>query len=168
MADHPLIAPQGLDDLFLYRLTRLMAVAGAPVIRLCEGRHGITRREWRLIVALAMEGPRLSSELADRVHLDRGRTSKTVSLLAAKGLVTRQVRPHDRRQVEVALTPAGDAIYRSLFPEVADLNRSLLSVLEGEDLARLDELLHRLQAQAEARLSQADLPKADRRRRGRA
>ena len=43
-----LAQPAALDDLLLYRLSRLLAVGGSPVIRLCEGRFGITRREWRV------------------------------------------------------------------------------------------------------------------------
>lgn len=164
MSAHPLTFPRRVDDLFLYRLNRLVSVAGAPVIRLCEGVHGITRREWRLIAMLAMEGPRLSSDLADRVRLDRGRTSRVVSVLAEKGLVTRHPKPNDGRLVEVALTPAGQAIYERLFPEVARINRELLEFLGPEELDQLDDLLTRLQSRAEAWLAQADLPKADRRR----
>ncbi len=39
-----------IDDLLLYRLSRLSSVAGAMVVRLCEGGYGITRRE-RAVVA---------------------------------------------------------------------------------------------------------------------
>lgn len=165
---HPLLEPQTVDDLFLYRLTRLMAVAGAPVIRLCEGRYGVTRREWRLIAVLAAKGPCLSSELADLAHLDRGRTSKTVSLLDEKGLVVRRSRPHDRRLIEIHLTPAGQAVFDALFPEVARLNRDLLGFLAPEELGLIDALLARLQSRAEQWMAGADLPKADRRHRGRA
>jgi len=160
-------APASLDDLFMYRLTRLLAVAGAPVVRLCEGHYGITRREWRLIAALAREGPMLSSALADRIHLERGRTSKAISDLAAKGLVTRTPRPHDRRLVDVALTAAAQRIYDTLFPQVAQINRELLDALSPEELALLDVALTRLQQRAEDMLARAVLPKADRRNRGR-
>jgi hypothetical protein len=47
--------PETLDDLLLYRMARLPSVAGSMVIRLCEGRFGITRREWRLLGVLAQE-----------------------------------------------------------------------------------------------------------------
>ena len=40
-----LTRPDTLDDLLNYRLMRLFAVSGAPVVRLCEGRYGIARRE---------------------------------------------------------------------------------------------------------------------------
>ncbi|MEG2632758.1 MAG: MarR family transcriptional regulator, partial [Comamonas sp.] len=53
--------PTSLDELLLFRIGRLLAIAGAPVIRLCEGQYGITRREWRLIAVLAQQGPLLSS-----------------------------------------------------------------------------------------------------------
>jgi len=156
-------APSSLDDLFMYRLTRLLAVAGAPVVRLCEGQYGITRREWRLIAALAREGPMLSSALAERIHLERGRTSKAISDLAAKGLVARTPRPHDRRLVDVALTPAARPIYDALFPQVAQINRELLAVLSPQELALMDSALARLQQRAEEQLQSAVLPKANRR-----
>ena len=35
-------------DLLNYQLKRLVNYGGAPAIRLCEGRYGITRSEWRV------------------------------------------------------------------------------------------------------------------------
>jgi len=45
--------PRTIDDLFLYRISRLLVTGGAQVIRLCEGTFGITRREWRILALLA-------------------------------------------------------------------------------------------------------------------
>ena len=42
-------APSADRDLLLYRLSAVLAGAGGIVIRQCEGRFGITRREWRLL-----------------------------------------------------------------------------------------------------------------------
>jgi hypothetical protein len=42
-----------LGELLLFRLSRLLAIGGSLVIKLCEGRFGITRREWRLLATLA-------------------------------------------------------------------------------------------------------------------
>ncbi len=47
-----LAQPAAPDDLLLYRLSRLLGVGGIPVIRLCEGRFGTTRREWRVLALL--------------------------------------------------------------------------------------------------------------------
>jgi DNA-binding MarR family transcriptional regulator len=155
-----------LDDLLLYRLSRLVGVAGGMVIRLCEGRFGITRREWRLIAVLASRGELGSSQLAEHAQLDRARTSKAVGSLVEKQLVSRVARSGDRRQVLLGLTEAGQALYEELFPLVTSINAELLGALGKEDAARLDESLHRLQARAERMVQEAVLPKADRGRRG--
>jgi DNA-binding MarR family transcriptional regulator len=168
MPDSDLLAPRTLDDLFLYRLSRLLTVGGTPVVRLCEGRYGITRREWRLIMALADGGTMLSSALAERMHLARGPTSKAVTEMVAKGLVARRPRPSDRRLVEVGLTDAGRSIFDSLFPVAVQVNTDLLAALQKEEVDLLNSMLARLQRRAEANLANAILPKADRRRASRA
>ena len=160
--------PTGLDDLLLYKLSRLLAVGGSMVIRLCEGRFGITRREWRVIARLAQEQELLSSDLADSIQLDRARTSRAVSSLVAKKLVRRQAGPSDRRQARIALTDKGRSLHASLFPLVCEINRGLLAPLAAADVRQLDVTLAALQAQADAMVQAAQLPKADRRRGARA
>lgn len=161
---HRLAAPAALDDLLLYRLNRLLATAGSMVVRLCEGRFGITRREWRVVALLAQHPGLMSSQLADRAQLDRARTSRAVTSLVAKKLVAREQGPADRRQARLALTDAGRALHDELFPLVAGINRDLLAALEPDQLDALDAGLQRMQARAESMLAAAVLPKADRRR----
>ncbi|MBS0343586.1 MAG: MarR family transcriptional regulator [Proteobacteria bacterium] len=161
-------AGPALDDLLLYRLSRLLSVGGSPVIRLCEGRFGITRREWRVLATLAEHGAKGlgSSQLAELAQLDRARTSRAVGSLAAKDLISRSQPGGDRRQVMLRLTDAGRAIHAELFPMVREINAQLMSALAPQAAQLFDESLARLQAQAEALLpAAADLPKADRRRR---
>jgi DNA-binding MarR family transcriptional regulator len=160
--------PAGLEDLLLYRMSRLVAVAGSMVIRLCEGGFGITRREWRVLALLAREDDLLSSELAERAQLDRARTSRAITSLVAKRLVARRTGPADRRQAHIALTPQGRELYEALFPLVREINRDLLAVLPPHEVARFDGALEQLQRRADVLLAQSgDLPKADRRRGGR-
>lgn len=159
---------RGLDELLLYQVSRLLSVGGSMVIRLCEGRFGITRREWRVIARLAREQDLLSSELAERIQLDRARTSRAVSSLVAKKLVRRQVGEPDRRHARLALTEQGRALHQQLFPLVCEINRELLSPLTAQERRQLDSMLARLQAQADAMVGVAQLPKADRRRGARA
>src|SRR6476620_3398241 len=127
--------PAALDDLLLYRLARLTAAAGSMVIRLCEGRFGITRREWRVIALLAQHQGLLSSQLAERAQLDRARTSKAVTSLVAKKLLRRQTRAADRRQASLELTDAGRALYEALDPMVLEINGELLAGLADKDVA---------------------------------
>lgn len=161
-----LARPQRLDDLLLFRLSRFVGVAGAPVIRLCEGGHGITRREWRMLASLAQCPGLLSSELADLTQLDRVRTSRAVTSLVGKGLVNRAAVAGDRRRVRLRLTPAGEATVARIFPEVTQIHHSLLGALNASEQAMLDNFLDRLQDRADAlALAGAQMwPKANRRR----
>ncbi|VWX62183.1 DNA-binding transcriptional regulator, MarR family [Burkholderiales bacterium 8X] len=163
----PSQALQPLDDLLLYRLNRLLAVAGSMVIRLCEGRFGITRREWRLIATLASRGQLGSSQLAEHAQLDRARTSKAIGSLVRKQLVSRTLATGDRRHVALCLTEAGEQLYAELFPLVTRINADLMGALDGASAAAFDRALSLLQAKAERLTAEAVLPKADRQRRRR-
>ena len=167
MPAHRLDRPTGLDDLLLYRLSRLLAVAGSMVIRLCEGRFGITRREWRIVALLGENEGMLSSQLAERAQLDRARTSRAITSLVGKKLLQRETGKGDRRQARLALTSEGRALYEALFPLVREINRELLAPLSSPEVASLEHALDALQTQAERMVARAQLPKADRRRGGR-
>lgn len=151
-----------MTELFLYRLSRLQAVAVAPVGRLCQARYGISRREWRLLVVLARHGAMLSSELADQAQLDRARTSRIVTTLADMKLIVREVIPSDRRQARVSLTPEGQTLYDEFLPVVIELNRQLLLELEPDEIRQLDGLMDRLADRAKRNLAALDLPKMPR------
>jgi DNA-binding MarR family transcriptional regulator len=168
MSSTRLTDPQAPDDLLLYRLGRLAATAGIMVVRLCEGRYGITRREWRALAWLGRQDGVLSSQLADRIQLDRARTSRAVTSMVAKGLLRRVPGQADRREVCLTLTLAGRALYEELMPQVQAINRDLLAPLRAAQAQALDDTLKRLQARAERLAAQSDYPKADRRRGGRA
>lgn len=161
--------PVMIDDLLLYRLSRLIGVAGSMVIRLCEGRFGITRREWRVVALLARHPGLMPSALAERAQLDRARTSRALTSLVAKKLVRRDPHPGDRRQATLVLTDEGRALYDALFPVVVQLNQDLLDVLPAGGAEQLDAVLDALQQRADVLLTRAQpgLPKADRRRGGR-
>jgi len=158
-----LMQPETLDDLLLYRLSRLQAAAGGVVVRYCEGQFGITRREWRILAMLATRGPMGSSALAEQAHLDRPRTSKAVTALAAKKLVNRTSRAGDARHILLALTPAGVVLYNELFPLVSQINREVLAALTPQETALLGDMLERLQQRANGLAGQDGLPLADRR-----
>ena len=162
-----LLKPSCTEDLLLSRISRLLAVSGGAVIRLCEGQFGITWREWRLIASLRPGVSMVSSELAQNAQLDRSRTSKTISSLEQKGLLTRQGVTGDLRKTSVCLTQSGQDLYERFFPVVASLNARLLRALSQQELAVLDKALRVAQKEADEMQTEGALPKTDRRRGGR-
>lgn len=155
-----------VDDLLLYRIGQFTAVAGAMVVRLCEGGHGVTRREWAVLAQLhGVPDGLLPSALAERMQRDRTRTSRALKALQDKGFVQRVPLPHDRRSVRVRLTPAGEAVYDVLMPQVQAINARLLRVLSEDEMAQLDDFIARLRDSAEALRENldAELPRTQRR-----
>lgn len=154
-----------INDLLLYRLGRLSSVAGAMVVRLCEGGYGITRREWGVVAQLYERGGLPPSELAALMHRDRARTSRTLTSLVHKKLVIRTTPAHDRRSARVELSLKGVQIYEVLMPQIQDINSQILAVLPPETVARFDEALDSLQERAILLLQERSpyLPKANRR-----
>jgi DNA-binding MarR family transcriptional regulator len=140
--------PRCLDELFNYRLARLVAVSGAPVIRLCEGEYGISRREWRIVALLAMHGALSPSALAERGDLDRARTSRAITSLATKRLIERVEQPNDRRRARVELSASGRRLYDELFPRVVEVNRRIVAALDAPSLAQFEGALQRLAERA--------------------
>ncbi|MDF3834209.1 MarR family transcriptional regulator [Cupriavidus basilensis] len=115
------------ENLLNFRLWRLVSLAGAPVTRLCEGRYGITRREWHLLLLLFRDSSLSPSELAERASLDRARVSKAVGGLIEKALVQRNPGRDDRCRIILALTEKGVTLVRDLFPQVEAINARVLS-----------------------------------------
>lgn len=136
--------PKNLDELLNYRLLRLYAQSGAPVIRLLEGHWGISRREWRLLALLALHGELSPSALAEMAHLDRPRATRGVQVLIEKRLARRRVEPGDARRARVTLTNAGRKLYVELFPQIAAINTKVLQVLDERTMRILDDALRRL------------------------
>lgn len=161
------VKPANCEELLNYRIARLLSVSGALVIRLCEGRYGISRREWRLLAMLADYGTLAPSELASRAHSDRPLVSRAINDLVSKGLVSRVTRNHDKRRVAVTLTDKGKALHAELFPLSADINTRILNALAPHQIDALDQALDVLTAAAETlNMNYPIKEKADRRNGG--
>ena len=140
--------PQTLEELLLYRLSMVTTAAGRVMARICERDFSITRREWRVLAHLAVAEGVLSSHLAERVGLDRARTSRVVSSLTDKRLIARTPRPGDRREIVLHLTETGRALYAALFPRALEINDELLASFSDAEVEQLENLLGRLLAEA--------------------
>ena len=100
----------------------------------------LTKQQAHALYILSVEGPRSMSDLAETLACDASSVTGLVDRLEARGLVSRQSVPSDRRMRMLTLTPAGAKMhqrYRALVkqppPAIAqlpeDLQRSLRDVL---------------------------------------
>jgi DNA-binding MarR family transcriptional regulator len=157
---HHLANPSGIEDFLLYRMSKVIALGGSLVTRICEGRFGITRREWSVLAIAAREQEMPWSQLRERTELDDARLSRAVSSLVEKGLARKSTKPN--RQVVVNLTDTGREIYAEIFPIARDINSEMLRTLEPELTETMDLVLTRLHERAQQLAAQTDVPKAGR------
>lgn len=139
-----LAQPAVHDDLLNYQLKRLVNFGGAPAIRLCEGRYGITRSEWRVLAALVEGGTCTPSGLADRAFMQRPVVSRLLGLLMRKRLARHRAPGNARMRVEVEATAAGRRLYAELFPQLAQINQRLMAALDDDEACQLEVLLGKL------------------------
>lgn len=137
--------PAGLEHMLMYRLYRAWSQASPVFVRLCEGRFGITRREWRLLATSCEQGVMTSAGLATAARLDLVRTSRCLGSLCEKGWLTRRTDDDDARIVWVQPSEQGLELYRELMPEISQLNDVLADGLDQEDKATLLRLLQQLE-----------------------
>jgi DNA-binding MarR family transcriptional regulator len=93
--------------------------------------HGITGRELAVLIVLAGCGPASQQAAAEQLRVDRTTMVGFVDGLAAKGLVTRQPDPADRRRNIVVLTPAGEDTLRRARHASDEAERRFLAPLTG-------------------------------------
>jgi len=90
----------------------------------------------RLLLIL-VEGPHNLSELAEKHAVSLPTMSSSISTLVERGWVTRSRAPHDRRTVQVELTPAGRAALEAMRKAVEERLARKLSCLSPAECERV-------------------------------
>lgn len=106
--------------------------------------RGLTPTQLGVLEAILHKGPLTQRQLVRKVLTSAGNLTDVIDKLAARGLVSRQRSPTDRRSVTVALTPEGRKLIEALFPEHARDIASAMSSLDIEELRELGRLLRKL------------------------
>lgn len=102
--------------------------------------HDLRGYHYRLLAALAEDGPASQADLGRRCGIDRSDVVAAINDLAGRGLVVRAPDPADRRRNVISLTDAGADEARRMGQTVDRVQRDLLAPLstsEGEQLTRL-------------------------------
>lgn len=95
---------------------------------------GVSPTETQCLYVLARFGPATPGDIAKRVNLTSGATTRMLDRLSAAGYITRTPDALDRRKV--VIEPAGDGIER-VAAMYKPLNDELADLLSGFDLAQL-------------------------------
>lgn len=115
---------------------------------------GVTPAETQCLYVLSRFGPSTPSELARRVNLTSGATTRMLDRLLAAGYITRTPDPGDRRRV--VIEPAGDGIAQiaAMYQPLNDDLAALMADFDATELRKLAEFARRAEEVTEAHISE--------------
>lgn len=110
-------------------------------------RFGMGMSEWRAMMAIGNSTHRIVREVAEMADLDYAAASKSLKVLAERGLVEIEQTQRRGRAAIASLTPAGLEVYRKLRESARRRQARLLSAFTAEEVELLWSLLRRIEAQ---------------------
>jgi DNA-binding MarR family transcriptional regulator len=102
---------------------------------------GVNLSEASVLAHLQDAGPLTQTEVARRIGTGRARMGAWIDALEAKGAVSRQSDPGDRRVWKVALTTTGHELWARTANADRAIRRQLRAGTTADDRAQLDSLL---------------------------
>lgn len=105
---------------------------------------GMTSDQYVLLTVLARLGEATQQELVRRCYSDTATIGTMLSLLEAKGLVTRTPHPQDGRALSVRLTRPGRRLAEEMRQSSSGLRTDLAALFNEQELGKLLEFLNRL------------------------
>ena len=105
----------------------------------------ITPGQYSVLAQLRSRGPHTPRELADREHVQAPSMTRILNALAENGFVARSAHPDDRRQIQVAITPAGEAALEEARDQRTAWLAQRVANLSPEDRLTLSRAAHILQ-----------------------
>lgn len=109
-----------------------------------KNRYGMLRTEWRVLFHLGNYGEMTAKEIGERAMMHKTKISRAVAKLAQRRYLTRTRDEQDRRSERLALTPAGQAVYRELRGIAEDYDAQLAAHFTTGEAALLRMMLRRL------------------------
>jgi DNA-binding MarR family transcriptional regulator len=138
-----------LERFLPYRLSVLASTVASKVATSYERKFGLTIPEWRVMAMLA-QYPKISAvDVAERTAMDKVAVSRAVQSLLTKGYIKRDIHAEDRRRSMLTLSASGRSVYKRVLPVARSFEDQLLSSVSARERKLLEDLLTRLQQQAQ-------------------
>ena len=102
---------------------------------------GLALVESRMVTRIGTSGPMSLNMLADQIGIGKSQSSRVVSNLVERGLVHRERNPANPREVELTLSPDGQAMFDLLLNAGAIRNQELTGGIPEKDLAVVHKVL---------------------------
>jgi DNA-binding MarR family transcriptional regulator len=143
-----------VEDFLTFRLTRLSNALRTNLTKPYLEQFGLSLPEWRLLGLVARFAPMRFSEVTARSGMDKGQVSRTLRVMAARGLTkTKTIKDRGSRSTEalaapvmVSITPKGTSLYKAVLPVARKRQADILLALNDSERASLYSIIDKLAA----------------------
>jgi DNA-binding MarR family transcriptional regulator len=108
--------------------------------------RGLTVSKWRILAVLSDRGTCRFGELARLTSIEPATLSRFVSALIREGLIRRRRSSSDARAVTIGLTERGEQAFTGTLPWALEVENTLVSQIDVEDVAKLKQMLKQMYA----------------------
>jgi DNA-binding MarR family transcriptional regulator len=106
--------------------------------------YDISAPQFIVLASLATEDPVSPANICKTISYDPGAMTRMIDRLEQKGLVKRIPNPNDRRATQLALTPAGKALFPQLMAAKERVAAQFLRGFGRDEVRQLEGFLHRM------------------------
>jgi len=136
-------ARQKLVDVFWETVPPLWREVHAHLHAIASEEFDVTVEQFHILRHIRQGGTSVS-ELAKKKRISRPSVSQIVDTLVRRGLVQRTVNAHDRRQILLELTEAGNALLDAICLKTRGWMLELFAPLDSDELETILQAFERL------------------------
>ena len=141
-----------VDDFLTFRLTRLSNALRTNLTKRYLEEFELSLPEWRLLALVARFAPMRFSEVTVRSSMDKGQVSRTLRVMASRGLTKmKTIKDRSSRSTEalaapvmVSITAKGTALYKAVLPVARRRQADLLLTLNESERVALYSTIDKL------------------------
>lgn len=137
-----------LADFLPYQISYPAGTVSRVLGELMEARFGLNSAQWRVLGLLGSFAPLSTRDMVALGSTEKSVISRATTELVSRGLVVRDVDPHDKRLLTLHFSPAGQALYDDAWALALEFEAALLHGITEEQRAALLETLPRLRQAA--------------------
>lgn len=134
---------------YLLKRARAMLVGAVDDIMTAQG-HGITSAQGNLLFMLSTGKYHSAADLVRETCIDAASMKRMLDRLVARELIRREPSAHDRRLIDLHLTPAGQELARRMPAVYVEALNKCFAGFSAEEVGFLKSLLRKLVANAGA------------------
>lgn len=141
-----------VEDFLTFRLTRLSNALRTNLTKPYLESFDLSLPEWRLLALVARFAPMRFSEVTARSGMDKGQVSRTLRVMATRGLTkTKTIKGSGSRSTEalaapvmVSITPKGASLYKAVLPVARKRQADMLLTLSQSERVTLYSIIDKL------------------------